>query len=288
MKAQSGGEPADGTPGSGNGQTNGSGGSGSGGGPGGGEVLAEAQGPDGENLILRRAGAGFEIWTGDAAPTAGGSAPAPRLLMASAIRRCEGELANLVMGPLRDRHDITMLVAGLGMGYTLSAILASPRVIRVDVVEHSAAIVDWNRSHLATLHNEPPLADSRVHVHQMGLADYLRGMRYGTIPGLTLEGGGYLGLLLDLDHGPSHLLRPQNAALYSEDGLHDLEEALRPGGVLVMWAQSREPELLSRLQARFQNLAEVAYPVDVPGSPGLDYLYRGRRRANPARPRAKA
>lgn len=277
MAAQSGGDVANQTTAGGNGAGNGSGG----------EPLAEAQGPDGEGLILRRSGGGFEILV-HPSTTGGEGAGAPRLLMSSAIRRCEGELANSVMGPLRDRTDITILLAGLGMGYTLSAILASQRVIRVDVVEHSAAIIEWNRSHLSTLHHEPPLADARVHVHQMGLSDYLRGMRYGTIPGLTLEGGGYLGVVVDLDHGPSKLLRPQNAGLYTDEGLQDLEEALRPGGALVMWSEQREPELLARLGARFQNLAEVAYPVDVPGSPGLDYLYRGRRRASAARPKAQA
>jgi hypothetical protein len=247
-----------------------------------GEVLSEAAGPDGETLILRQAGGGFEILS--RAP----SAPEPHLLMASSLRRCESELCNFVMGPLRDRNDITVLLAGLGMGYTLSTLLQSPRVIRVDVVEHSPAIIEWNRGPLATLHNEPPLSDSRVHVHAMGLSDYLRSVRYGAIPGLQLENGGYLAVVLDLDHGPSTLLRPQNAGLYTDDGLQDLEDALRAGGVLAMWSAQREPELLARMGARFQNLAEVAYPVDVPGSPGLDYLYRGRKRASAVRARAQA
>ncbi|MBL9003171.1 MAG: hypothetical protein JNJ46_02930 [Myxococcales bacterium] len=251
-----------------------------------GEVLAEAAGPDGESLTLRRAGGGFEILS--QAQADAGTETAPRLLMASANRRCEGELINFVMGPLRDRNDITVLLAGLGMGYTLAALLQSPRVIRVDVVEHSPAIIEWNRSHLSTLHNEPPLSDSRVHVHAMGLSDYLRNMRYGAIPGLQLENGGYLAVVLDLDHGPSALLRAQNASLYSDDGLHDLEDALRAGGVLALWSAQREPELLARMGSRFQNLAEVAYPVDVPGSTGLDYLYRGRKRGSGNRARAQA
>ena len=251
------------------------------------DVLAEATGPDGELLTLRRAGGGFEIVSAARRGESIDSASA-RVLMASAARRCETELSNFVMGPLRDRNDITVLLAGLGMGYTLSTLLQSPRVIRVDVVEHSPAIIEWNRTHLSTLHNEPPLADSRVHVHTMGLSDYLRSMRYGTIPGLQLENGGYLAVVLDLDHGPSELLRSQNASLYSDDGLQDLEGALRAGGVLALWSTQREPELLASLQSRFQNLAEVAIPVDVPGKTGLDYLYRARKRASANRSRAQA
>lgn len=232
-----------------------------------GEIIETAVDPDGKPLVLRRAAGGFEILSDG------------RVVMASALRRSERELVNLGMVPLRDRNDITVLVAGLGMGYLVAALLESPRVIRVDVVEHSQAIIDWNRSHLATLHREPPLEDKRVQVHNLGLSAYLRAMRYGTLPEPKLESDGYLALLCDLDDGPSALSRPRNEDLYSEDGLADLEVALRPGGVIALWSAQREQELLSRLHSRFQNLAEIAVPVDVPDHAGLDYIYRGRKRA---------
>lgn len=240
------------------------------------ELLETAQGPDGETLELRRHKDGFEIWSGG------------RAIIQSAVRRSERELINVGMVPLRDRNDITVLLAGLGMGHLLAALLESPRIVRVDVVEHSPAIIEWNRSHLMTLHREPPLADPRVHVHQMGVSAYLRALRYKTLPDVQLEGGGYLAVLLDLDEGPSQLLRPQNADLYSEDGLTDLEEALRPGGVLAVWSAVRETELMDRLKVRYQNIAEIVVPVDVPGSPSLDYIYRARRRPPAQRPRAQA
>jgi hypothetical protein len=200
--------------------------------------------------------------------------------MQSALRRSERELVNLGMVPLRDRNDITVLVAGLGMGYLVAALLESPRVIRVDVVEHSAAIIEWNKTHLAPLHREPPLGDARVQVHNMSLAAYLRAMRYGTQPEPKLESGaGYLALFCDLDDGPSALSRPGNEDVYSDDGLADLEMALRPGGVIALWSAQREPALIALMNGRFQNLAEIAVPVDVPGHAGLDYIYRGRKRA---------
>ena len=100
------------------------------------EVIEAAVDPDGKPLELRRAAGGFEIVS------------AGRVVMQSALRRSERELVNLGMVPLRDRNDITVLVAGLGMGYLLAALLESPRVIRVDVVEHSAAIIEWNKTTL--------------------------------------------------------------------------------------------------------------------------------------------
>lgn len=232
-----------------------------------GDILEETRGPDGETLTLRRAQGGFEILADG------------RVIMQSALRRSERELVNVGMVPLRDRTDITVLLGGLGMGYCLAALLESPRVVRVDVVEHSTPIVNWNSTHLSVLHREPPLADRRVHLHNQGFSEFLRAMRYKAVPGLELEGEGFLAVLLDLDDGPSAVGRPQNAALYSDEGLEDIEGSLRPGGVLALWSSQREVELLSRLQARFQNLAEIAVPVDVPGSAGLDYLYRARKRA---------
>src|SRR4051812_22421225 len=97
-------------------------------------VVEEAKGPDGETLTLRQAQGGFEILSNG------------KVVMASAQRRSERELVNVGMVPLRDRNDITVLLAGLGMGYALAALLESSRVIRVDVVEHSSAIIEWNRS----------------------------------------------------------------------------------------------------------------------------------------------
>jgi hypothetical protein len=239
-------------------------------------VLDTAQGPDGETLTLHAVPGGFEIHAGG------------QLYISSALRRSERELTNVGMVALRDRNDITVLIAGLGMGHLLAAVLENPRVVRVDVVEHSSAIINWNRSHFAALHRAPPLDDPRVHVHQMGLSAYLRAFRYKALPTVQLEDSGYLAILLDLDEGPSHLLRAKNADLYSEDGLTDLEETLRPGGVLALWSQAREVAFIEQLKGRFQNIAEIVIPVEVPGSPGLDYLYRARRRPPVHRTRAQA
>jgi|SRR5579871_2688810 len=226
-----------------------------------GEVIDRRVTPDGVEVALVKRGDAFEIvYDGN-------------FLMASDSRRSERSLAELAMAPLTQRDDVKALVAGLGMGFTLRAILDQPGVIRVDVVEISDAVVDWNKQYFGKLNGEA-LADPRVHLHQMDLATFLKQQRYTPIEEVK---EGWLGLLLDVDNGPSWPTRPANANLYTEEGLARLEAALRPGGVIAIWSAQRELEFLKRLHARFVNVAEMAVPVEVGGKSNLDYVYRGRR-----------
>ncbi|MCS6912965.1 MAG: hypothetical protein RMK29_21125 [Myxococcales bacterium] len=233
------------------------------------EVLERATGPSGEEMELRRHEGGFVVVRDG------------QVVLASAARRSERELVRFGLAHLQDRNDVTVLLGGLGMGHTLSALLDEPCVARVDVVEQSAAIVQWNRTYLSVLHNRPPLADERVHVHTTEFTLYLRRLLEGKQDGPPpTHGGHFLAVVLDLDNGPSVLWQTSNGLLYTPQGLALLEEVLRPGGVLSLWSERREPELMQALRLRFQNLAEIAIPVDLPNQ-GLDYLYRGRRGALP-------
>jgi spermidine synthase len=201
-----------------------------------------------------------------------------RRVMRSDARRSEKSLVELALAPLGQRDDITVLLAGLGMGFTLRAVLEAPGVTRVDVVEGSRAVIDWEARHFAAL-NGDALKDPRVKLHAMDLAAFLKALRVGaeTPP----PGDGWLALILDLDEGPALPSRAGNEAFYADEGIERLEGGLRPGGVLAMWSPRRESELVKRLHARLQNVAEIVVPVDVDGQSSLDYVYRGRRPPNP-------
>jgi spermidine synthase len=233
-----------------------------------GEVIERAATADGHELALVRRGEAFEIvFDGN-------------FLMASDCRRSEKALAELAMAPLGQRDDVTVLVAGLGMGHTLRAALDLPGVVRVDVVELAPAVVAWNRCHFAAL-NGGALDDPRVHVHEAELQTFLKRARMNAVGDLGEAAHGWLALLLDVDNGPSWTTRPQNESLYDEAGLQRLEQALRPGGVLAVWSAARELPFLQRMHARFASVAELAVPVEVGGRASLDYVYRGRRRPEP-------
>lgn len=206
-----------------------------------------------------------------------------RRVMRSDARRAEKQLVELALAPLGQRDDITVVLAGLGMGFTLRALLDAPGVTRVDVVEASPAIIDWEARHFAGL-NGDALKDPRVKLHAMDLATFVKSLRTRSIE--PPAGDGWLALVLDMDEGPELVSRAGNEAFYDDEGIERLETVLRPGGVLALWSATREPALLQRMHARMKNVAEVVVPVDLDdGKSNLDYVYRGRRPPNPVEPK---
>ena len=208
-----------------------------------------------------------------------------RLVMRSDARRAEKQLVELALAPLGQRDDITVVLAGLGMGFTLRALLDAPGVVRVDVVESSRAVVEWEARHFAGL-NGDALKDPRVKLHPIDLATFLKSLRLRDLaPPAPEPSGGWLALVLDMDEGPALVSRPGNEGFYDDEGLERLETALRPGGVLALWSAAREPALLQRMHARMKNVAEIVVPVELEERSNLDYVYRGRRAPNPTEPR---
>src|SRR5436305_15253873 len=106
------------------------------------EVLARSVEEDGATLELKRRGSAFELLLDG------------RRVLDSEIRRAERQLIELALAPLRDRDDVSLLLGGLGMGFTLRAALDATQVKRVDVVEGSSAILDWEAQHFAQLNGD--------------------------------------------------------------------------------------------------------------------------------------
>lgn len=140
-------------------------------------------------------------------------------------------------GPAR---DLTVLVGGLGCGHTLRAALDLPRVARVVVAEIGAKVLDWNRRWFGPF-NGAAVEDPRVTVVVGDLWD-------------TLGEAGPAAfdlLLLDVDNARDHLAAAGNARLFGPAGVRRYREALRPGGVLAVWAPHADPVLRADLAAVF-------------------------------------
>lgn len=175
-------------------------------------------------LVLLRRGPEFVIRIGSHA------------LMSSVAHGSEAALAELACKRIAGRAHATVLIGGLGMGFTLAAALRHlPPTARVIVTELIPAVVEWNRGPLAHLAG-CPLADARASVRTGDVADVIRGERTK-----------FDAVLLDVDNGPNGLTRAANDWLYSPAGLRAAFGALRSGGVLGVWSVAPDRGFFNRL-----------------------------------------
>ena len=198
--------------------------------------LATAKTPDGEVLALYRHDADFSIKVDR------------QELMTSRAHESELELARLGCARIRERQDPTVLIGGLGMGYTLREALdlLQPGA-KVVVSELISDVVEWNRTFLGDL-NAHPLRDRRVTV------------RLGDVTRLIQQSEhAFDAILLDVDNGPEALTSAGNDRLYSREGLQACLRALHAKGCLSIWSGSIDTQFEKRL--RQENLAYRRFHV---------------------------
>jgi len=141
-------------------------------------------------------------------------------LMSSRNHASEDELGRRTAALCGDGKRV--LVGGLGLGFTLRAVLDHCRAA-VDVVELVPAVVRWNRTHAGALANHP-LDDPRVTVIEDDVAHVIAAAK-----------ARYAAIALDVDNGPDELFE-SNRRLYRRDGLVAARHALVPGGGLAVWS----------------------------------------------------
>ena len=179
----------------------------------------------------------------------------------------DGDSERLLVQAALQRHPApdTLLIGGLGVGFSLVEALADPRVVRVVVVEREAALLRWHQSWLAPYSGQA-LSDARTTVVCADLVDWLREVAAGTIDVACL----------DTDNGPDWLVTPGNAALYDSDGLSRLAAALAPAGLAAFWSASASPEFQDRLASAIGPVEVLTVPsTSAPrGEPDVVFLSR--------------
>lgn len=158
-----------------------------------------------------------------------------------------------------------VLVAGLGLGFTMHEVLADRRVERLVVVEIEEALVGWMRDGTVP-HGPTYLADDRLKVVT---ADIRLAMAEATPAAYDL-------VLLDVDNGPDHLVHQENAAIYEIGFLQHARAALRPDGAIVVWSAAESGELRQRLGEVFGNVAVFPYDVQLQTREERYWLYLSR------------
>ncbi len=156
-------------------------------------------------------------------------------LMNSRAHHSEDVLAELACKMIGGREKPHLLVGGLGMGFTLAAVLSHTGPdARVTVSELIPAVVRWSRDYMGSLAGFP-LNDARVQVQELDV-------------GLVMqEHKNFDAIMLDVDNGPSSFTHDDNNALYSSRGLNRAFNALKAGGVLTVWSATTDPEFTRRM-----------------------------------------
>jgi spermidine synthase len=178
--------------------------------------IAAALTPDGGEMVLYQHGRDFSIQINS------------QDLMLSRQHESELELARLGCAHLAGCQAPSILIGGLGMGYTLRQALDILSLhAQVVVGELLGAVVKWNREFFGEL-NDQPLADQRVD------------LKIGDIVELISRSKSrFDAILLDIDNGPGVTTDSGNRRLYDREGIRACRRALRKQGCLAVW--SAEP-----------------------------------------------
>lgn len=216
------------------------------------ETVAREPGFGGE-LVLRRDGEDFELVCNGTFLMDTRDGRSERLLVREAVQTLRAD----------DGRPLSLLLGGLGVGFSLDEAVAEPIVNRVVVVEREPVLLSWHETHLAT-RSGAAMADPRVTVVCADVVEWLGicGERFDVV-------------CLDVDNGPGWVVDEGNAALYQDSGLASVERVLAPGGVIAVWSAHESPDFARRLRSRFGDVRAVRVPVSR-GEPDVVYLARRR------------
>ncbi|MFQ5906999.1 MAG: spermidine synthase [bacterium] len=184
-------------------------------------------------------------------------------------RDSEKALARLAIEPILSQNiPLHVLIGGLGIGYTLQAVLENKRVHRVTVVEREPVVVDWCRTRFSS-YNGRAVEDSRVTILICDFRDFLR-----------TSVDTFHAVCLDVDNGPDWLVWEENRTLYEEPGLKEIKKTLEPGGCLAVWSSTRTESLEKKLRSVFGSSSVHTVRALEMGREVEYYIYRamtGRR-----------
>ncbi len=199
-------------------------------------------------------------------------------LMSSLFTAAEVEMSRLTLANLSGA-DLDIAVGGLGLGFTAQTVLEYPHVRSMVVVEALDEVISWHRRELIpagiTLATDPRCR--LIHGDFFGML--------GT-SGIDPEQPQrrFDGIIVDIDHSPSHVLHPSHAPFYEVAGLRRLEDLLRPGGVFTLWSNDPpDDDFVATLGMVFTDVTAeiVGFHNPLQGRESTNTVYVARTKSGP-------
>ena len=136
---------------------------------------------------------------------------------------------------LAPRPEPRILLGGLGLGYTVAALVeALGTAASITVAELSAGVIGWFHRHVRP--SVLPDIPTGMTIVQADIVDLLETEHRHDL------------VVLDIDNGPEPLVTPKNGALYSVEGLTTLYRCLSPKGIALLWSGFESADFAARAE----------------------------------------
>jgi spermidine synthase len=189
-------------------------------------VLEQVTTPDGSVQALVERDGHYMIWVNG------------RELMSTRHAHSEEQLGVLGCQLLREHRRASVLIGGLGLGFTLRAALQTlGRDAHVMVAELMPEVLEWNKNPAYPLASAA-LADRRTEVVLGDVAQVV-----------GASAARFDAILLDADNETTAMNTRGNSSLYQSSGVARIARALRPGGLVAYWSVGEEPSLVRQLKS---------------------------------------
>lgn len=194
-------------------------------------------------------------------------------LMSSLFVEAEEQLTKLGLHRVKEnghRHDLNVVVGGLGLGYTALTAVHDPDVGCLRTIDVMAPVIRWHQQGLLPIGDELAVNPKSELIHGDFFAiatDDKRGV---------LNDHQVHAILLDIDHSPSHWLNQGNSGFYNRESLFKMKAKIVPGGVFGLWSNERpDAEFTKLLNEVFSDTEEhvVEFPNPYSGGVSINSVY---------------
>lgn len=154
-------------------------------------------------------------------------------LMSSLFVDAEEQLSRLGLRKLKDNghtKDLSIVVGGLGLGYTSVTALSDQSVAKLRTIDVMPPVIAWHQKGLLPVGDVLEI-DPRSQLIHGDFFAIASNSDSGFITSDKVHG-----VFLDIDHSPSHWLNQGNQGFYTQESLTNMANKIQVNGVFGLWS----------------------------------------------------
>lgn len=194
-------------------------------------------------------------------------------LMSSLFVEAEEQLSVLGIEYLKQNgfsQNLSLVVGGLGLGYTSAKALEDSAVAELRTIEVMPAVIKWHQQGLLPI-GKKLSDDRRSRLVHMDFFEFAQSDSDNVLNGQKVHG-----ILLDIDHSPSHWLNSENQNFYSFGSLKTMSAKIIDGGVFGLWSNEPPDQAFLALLNQVFSTSEahvIEFPNPYSGATAINSVY---------------